>query len=89
MSGSVSISWNLHWHADNQVQYSPLWSDAKYWFMCLFTQASGGEMSERKKKKLVRIALMGLCSFAKISFQDLSSHSNYMNYSIKIKINCK
>ena len=56
--------------------------------MCLFTQASGGEMSERKKK-LVRIALMGLCSFAKISFQDLSSHSNYMNYSIKIKINCK
>lgn len=57
--------------------------------MCLLTQASGGEMRERKKKKIVRMALMGLCSFAKISFQNLSSQSNYMNYSIKIKINFK
>ena len=42
-----------------------------------------------KKKKIVRMALMGLCSFAKISFQNLSSQSNYMNYSIKIKVNFK
>ena len=46
-------------------------------------------MRERKKKKIVRMALMGLCSFAKISFQNLSSQSNYMNYSIKIKVNFK